>query len=638
MPGIEEGETGRVPGGQVLRWLMASLPLAPAAAVLYLFSEWLFFVTKPSPTGALPFADQLLVLLRAPAPALVPLIVAQLLASLVSLVAYPRFRSAAFVPAAGIGGYLLLTLVDNFTYTIFGVGIVRSGEVLRVAYAALLPMLALIAGWKLDAWFVRTVHRRGAVFAGLALTVLFASLPALTAEEQLPRQPDPSVLPALHGASAGASRPNILFLGVDGLDADITSAYGYERPTTPFLESIREDTLLFEHAYSNVARTHGSLVTLLTGRLPFSTRVTFPPTLLQGEDGNRTLPMLLKSIGYTTLQLGMRHYADAEDTNVRGFDAANYRWQRLEEVSRDQDATDETDVFRAAVAERIDERLGRLFGTDPVADAFAHVEGKQVVPQWRDERRVTTLVEYFGRAPEPWFVHLHMLDTHCCNWTPARMHFTGGSSKTVDARDSQVRESDDNIRRLFEALAATGRLERTIVVVNSDHASSWKTTERVPLMIRFPNRHMTGRVPANVQVADIAPTMLAYVGADVPPWMDGRSLLDHATLPLMRPIFAVSDVQATGGPAGRRLLREGGVRNYGAASVMMVLGHRLFDLNLQTGAIVTRQLYVPAEGPVPAISDADARRRLMNRIREAGLDVQQPGMQAAAVPPGSGDR
>lgn len=635
MPGTEAVARGRLHGAQLLRWLIASLPMAPAAAVLYLFSEWLFFVTKPSPTAALPFADQLWVLLRAPAPALVPLIVVQVLASLVSLVAYPRFRAAAYVPTAGIGGYLLLTLVDNFTYTLFGIGIVRSGEVLRVAYAALLPSLALIVGWKLDAWFARTVQRRGVVFTGLALTVLFASLPALTAEEKLPRQPDPSVLPALRGASAGSARPNILFLGVDGLDADITSAYGYERPTTPFLERIREDTLLFERAYSNVARTHGSLVTLLTGRLPFSTRVTFPPTLLQGEDGSRTLPMLLKSLGYTTLQLGMRHYADAEDTNVRGFDAANYRWQRLEEVSRDQEATDEADVFRAAVAERIDERLGRLFGTDPVADAFAHVEGKQVVPQWRDERRVTTLVEYFGRAPEPWFVHLHMLDTHCCNWTPARMHFTGGPSKTVDARDSQVRESDDNIRRLFEALAATGRLERTIVVINSDHASSWKTTERVPLMIRFPNRDLTGRVRTNVQIADVAPTMLAYLGADVPSWMDGRSLLDYETLPPMRPIFAVSDVQATGGPAGRRLLREGGVRNYGAATVMMVLGHQLFDMNLQSGEVVARQLYVPDDGPVRAIAAADARRMLMDRLREAGLEVAEPGIQAAVAPPRS---
>ncbi|MGE3705575.1 MAG: sulfatase-like hydrolase/transferase [Vicinamibacterales bacterium] len=610
------------------RWVVATLPLAPLAAVAYLFSEWLFFVTKPSPTAALPFADQLLVLVKSPTPALLPLLVAQVLASLVSALAYPRLRGAAYVPAAGICGFLLLVLFDNFTYTVFGFGIVSSGEALRLAYAALLPMLVLAAGWKLDAWMVSTVRRRSAVFAALGITALLLSLPALTAEEKLPRQPDPSVLPALRAGAGESDRPNILFLGIDGLDAAITSAYGYERPTTPFLDSIKDETVFYEHAFANVARTHGSLVSLLTGRLPFSTRVTFPPTLLQGADGDRTLPMLLKSLGYTTLQLGMRHYADAEDTNVRGFDAANYRWQRLEEIGRERAAADETAVFRAAVAERIDERLNRLFGTDPVADGFAHVEGRQVVPQWRDERRVATLVQYFASAPEPWFVHLHLLDTHCCNWTPARMHFTGGPSRSVDARDSQVREADDNVRRLFEALAAAGRLERTIVVVNSDHASNWKTTEQVPLMIRYPGRRMTGRVRQNVQIADVAPTVLSYLGADVPPWMDGVSLLNREKIPEDRPIFAISDIQSTAGPAGARQLKEGGARNYGASAVMMVLGDRVFELGLDTGEL--RSTPIPGQdAPQRPVTDAEARRRILELLAGAGLAAADPVPTAA---------
>ena len=362
--------------------------------------------------------------------------------------------------AASVCGFLLLVLIDNFTYTVFGFGIARSNEMYRVAYTMLLCLLAAIAGWKFYEW-VSMVFRRPRVIPvaiGIAAIVLCAS-PWVTSR-RLPRDPDASVLPSLQRAKTASSRPNILFLGADGLDASILSAYGYSRPTTPFLESISEDTLFFENAFSNAARTHGSLVTLLTGRSPFTTHVTFPPTVLQGEDSNRTLPVLLKALGYTTLQIGMRHYADAEDTNVRGFDAANYRWQSLEEVDPDAPPADETDVFRAAVAERIDERLGRLLAMSPAGDTFAHVEGRQVVPQWRDERRVTTLVRYFEHAPEPWFVHLHLLDTHCCQWVPDRTHFSGGPSPDIDARDSQVRETDDNIRRLVDALESTGRLER----------------------------------------------------------------------------------------------------------------------------------------------------------------------------------
>jgi arylsulfatase A-like enzyme len=463
-----------------------------------------------------------------------------------------------------------------------------------------------------------------------ALALILAGAPRLAADQRLPRDPDATVLAVLESTGRGADRPNILLLGADGLDATSLSVYGYERPTTPFLDEIQDDTLFFENAFSNVARTHGSLVTLLTGRLPFSTGVTFPPTVLQGEDANRTLPLLLKDLGYATLQLGMRHYADAEDTNVRGFDAANYRWQRLEELRPGAPVADETEVFRRAVAERINERLGRLFGISSAVDAFAHVEGRQVVPQWRDHRRVTTLVEYFKRAPEPWFVQLHLLDTHCCQWAPDRQHFTGGPSPVIDARDSQIRETDSNIRRLFDALASTGRLDRTMVVISSDHASRWRITERIPLMIRFPGRAYAGRVRANVQIADVAPTVLKYLGVDVPQWMDGRPLVPPSGVPLNRPIIGVADVTAREGAAGTRQLRDHGSRNHGIRSVMMVEGHRWYAVTLTTSAVRSGDVagHTNASAAPAAATEARLRQQLLSYVSSLGLEVNWSSAQS----------
>jgi arylsulfatase A-like enzyme len=633
MSSPEAPEAQRTRRRHSTRWVAASLPLAPLAAVVYLACEWLFFVTKPSPTAGLSPDAQLLVLLKSPIPVLLPLLAVQTAASLMSLVSYPRFRGTAFLPAAGVCGLLLLVLIDNFTYTMFGFGIVRSGEALRIVYTMLLGVLTASAGWKLHGWFSQAFRRPGVVITALGLTAVFVITPSLMADRRLPRDPDASVLPALEGTANRSSRPNILFLGADGLDATILSAYGYERPTTPFLEGIREDTLLFENAFANAARTHGSLVTLLTGRLPFSTHVTFPPTVLQGEDAQRTLPMMLKGLGYTTLQIGMRHYADAEDTNVFGFDAANYRWQRLEEVRSERAPPDETDLFRAAVAERIDERLGRLLGIAPAADAFAHVEGRDVAPQWRDERRVTTLVKYFARAPEPWFVHLHLMDTHCCEWMPDRQHFSDGPSPAIDARDSQVRETDGNIRKLFEALDSTGRLDRTIVVISSDHASHWKITERVPLMIRFPDRQLKGRIASNVQLADVAPTILSYLSVTVPPWMDGRSLLPAAVALSARPIFGVSDVKRRVGPSGLRFLVDSGAPNYGASAVMMVTGNQWFDLSLLSGELTSGRVSGHTSTRSSEVSEADARRLLLNQLRSTNFEIEQDTAHSAAALP-----
>jgi arylsulfatase A-like enzyme len=81
-------------------------------------------------------------------------------------------------------------------------------------------------------------------------------------------------------------------------------------------------------------------------------------------------------------------------------------------------------------------------------------------------------------------------------------------------------------------------------VINSDHASQWKITERVPLMIRFPKSAVKGRVAANVQLADVAPTMLSYLGVRIPTWMDGQSLLPATAPSPSRRIFGVSDCQA----------------------------------------------------------------------------------------------
>ena len=115
-----------------------------AGFVLLLLFEWLFIITRPSATAGLAFSEQLRVLVESPLPALVPLLAVQAAASLLSMAAYPRLRFVALVPAAIVIGGLMMLLIDNFTYTMFGFGILTAGEPLRVVYATLLPVLAAI--------------------------------------------------------------------------------------------------------------------------------------------------------------------------------------------------------------------------------------------------------------------------------------------------------------------------------------------------------------------------------------------------------------------------------------------------------------------------------------------------------------
>jgi arylsulfatase A-like enzyme len=608
---------------EAIRWAAASLPLSAVAGVLYIFFEWLFFITKPSPVAELPFPGQLSVLVETPLPALLPLVGAQVVASLLSLIAFPRVRLLALVPAAAVGGVLLLVLLDNFTYTVVGYGIIMAGGPMRLFYAMLLALFAAIVLLKLAPWLERVHSRRRVAGVAVAFAGVMAAAPVV-ADAVAGAAPDLAAPPSVGGgASNGGALPNILFLGADGVSADLLSAYGYGIPTSPFLERLREETLFFENAFSNVAKTHGSLVSLLTGRLPFSTRVTFPPTILQGEDSRKHLPGFLKSLGYTTLQLGMRHYADAADANLLGaFDAANYRWQRLEGLDGGAAVEDETDAFRTVVSERLVERVGHIFGLREAANDFAHVEGRAASRIWSDERRVETFLRWLPTAPRPWFVHMHLLDTHCCNYAPSRMHFTFEQVPGWAARDSQLRETDRQIETIFRALAEAGQLEQTVVVISSDHTWQWQTTGRIPLMIRFPAARIKGRVSANVQIADVAPTMLAYLGRQIPDWMDGVPLLDPTALAGDRLIFGVSDVvERTAIGQELKIIKDSGPPNYGARAATVIAGNRWLEVNLLNGAVRSGPVEGHTGKELAGVSGETAREQLRRVLARAGFRI-----------------
>ncbi|HUR35252.1 MAG TPA: sulfatase-like hydrolase/transferase [Vicinamibacterales bacterium] len=610
-------------------WFALTLPLAPLCAVVYAACEWLFIVTKPSALASLPLNTELAVLVRGPLPALLPLVAVQAGASLLSLVAFPRLRALAVVPGALVAGALALVMVDNFTYTLFGVGVLTTDGLARVLYAAFVPALVVIAGDRLFRWTASASRQPRMIFVSAALSAIVAAAPVLLTPEHF--EPDTAAPPALGGAGV-ASRPNILILGIDGVDAASLSAYGYERDTSPYLAALRDESLFFENAFPNVGRTHGSLVSLLAGRLPFSTYVTFPPTALRGADAHRHLPGLLKPQGYTSLQLGMRHYADAEDANLLGFDAANYRWQDLAHLDRRSD-NDEADLFRREVVERLDERLGHLFGLRHAIDIHAHVEGKQESPFWKDDRRVETLTRYLPTAPEPWFVHTHFLDTHCCAYRPAAMVFSG-TDRTTDARDSQLREADDKVRTVIESLRTSGRLEHTVVVITSDHTNGWTTKGRVPLLIRFPGRLLAGRVQENVQLADVAPTLMDYLDEPIPSWMDGVSLIDEGQRRRPRPIFGVSEI------AGRhavgplvKALDDAGAPNYGAGSATLVAGSRWFELSLADGTLASGEVAGHTAPSLPTVDEATARTLLEGRLAASGFRIGSAasGPRSAAI-------
>jgi arylsulfatase A-like enzyme len=399
------------------------------------------------------------------------------------------------------------------------------------------------------------------------------------------------------------------------------SAYGYRRPTTPFLDSIRDQTLHCENAFSNAGTTYASLLTLLTGQLPMRTKVLYPPTPVQGDAAREHLPGMLRGRGYRTIQLSIRHYADAGDANLIGaFDMANYRWERI--LGQTRPDARAAKPFAGQMVDRLETRLLALWGMREGRDEFRQVtrKGDGGRKFWGDARRVMTLLQFIENSPEPWLAHVHLLDTHVGESPAARgmgdEHF-----------DTTIRAADAWFKRIFAALEAKGQLDRTIVVISSDHGRNWEARERVPLMIRFPGAAHARREQRNVQLADVAPTILDYLGLAVPPRMDGLSLLRQQQLRDDRPVFTM--LRAMPSSKGKVEV-DPAPPNYGATSAAVIVGSQWLALDLEKQTTTTGEVpgHTAAGGGRMVVDDA--RRLLVAELTRSGFRIGPANVRNAA--------
>jgi arylsulfatase A-like enzyme len=114
-------------------------------------------------------------------------------------------------------------------------------------------------------------------------------------------------------------------------------------------------------------------------------------------------------------------------------------------------------------------------------------------------------------------------------------------------------EFDQRLSAIYANLKRRQILDETLIVVFSDHAQQWKTDLRVPLLIRTPLATDTGRFSANVQLLDIAPTIIESLGATPPDWMQGKSLLSPPAIAPDRMLVVSgfdSEISSTGNGEG----------------------------------------------------------------------------------------
>ena len=291
---------------------------------------------------------------------------------------------------------------------------------------------------------------------------------------------------------------NVLLVTLDTVRQDRLGCYGDRRASTPNLDRLASQGILFENAVASTPLTLPSHATILTG--------LYPPNHGARSNGKGYLPA-----DRTTL---------AETLRGRGYDTAAFIGCFVLDARFGLDQGFE--LYDFVVTDRghrpsmvdYNERPA-----DQVTDAAIH---------WLRQRRG-------GKADKPFFAWVHYFDAHLPYRSPL------GNDPRFAGRpyDAEIAFVDQQFGRLLGELQAEGLRDRTLLVVAADHGEGlgdhgelthgmllYEPTVRVPLLLSCPSpAPAKGRVDRQlVGLVDLRPTIEELLGFPVTAPCDGRGL------------------------------------------------------------------------------------------------------------------
>jgi hypothetical protein len=284
-------------------------------------------------------------------------------------------------------------------------------------------------------------------------------------------------------------------------------------------------------------------------------------------------------------------------------------------------------LFTDETLKRLIDRLRHIFFIKSMDNPYLEVAGMRA--RRVDIERWVFLKEEIRSARQPLFAHVHLMVTHGEDFFPMQQKFSAGQSMEDqdpwedDFYDDSILDFDTNLARLVDDLEQQGLLDETILVVGSDHGQQWDQLLRVPLVIRFPHEQYAGRIQANVQNLDIAPTILDYIGLDQPAWMRGTSLIAGELA--QRPIFGVNDVEKVNDEYNVFSVDWDKVQPpfYQFGGMSLIYCEKWYRLNLsdlrwETGMVEGSTSVCP---PGHQVTDEQAFRWIVEHLQENGFDV-----------------
>jgi hypothetical protein len=299
---------------------------------------------------------------------------------------------------------------------------------------------------------------------------------------------------------------------IDALRADQLEIFGCDRDTSPNMVKFAETAVVFEHCYSYATWTLPSVRSLFSS-------MHVPTNVVASQAGGipedaELLQDVLQREGWLTAFISESPFIATQNGLAGGFDLQAPIYRQINHVSGPQHGP-RTNVFSMKAV------MSRL--TSLTEFAFLERHGNQ-----------------------PTFLYIHTLETHEPYAAPEpldQLKPIGGSMSNMKAvkYDMATRFADHNFGLFIAMLKDRGLFDETLLIVTADHGETLVKGEcedsmghggylclaknHVPLIVSWPKKIAGGRrVSENVQLLDIAPTILDLAGISVPQSYAGNSL------------------------------------------------------------------------------------------------------------------
>ncbi len=302
-------------------------------------------------------------------------------------------------------------------------------------------------------------------------------------------------------------KPNVIIIMIDTLRADHFSYRGYERETTPFMDSLAKNFLDFRKAFAVAPWTPPSVASIMTGlypsghgHLPHQSRNV---ALNRGSVLSTDLSLiseLLQDSGYQTGIVSSNPWITKEFGFDQGYDEFHYFYKAKAEV-----------ILK---------------------------KSRELISSWD--------------KGEPFFLFTLLFDPHNPYEPPApydtmfkgdlkNRTYTPELNNVIRAYDGEIRYTDDQLKLFFEYLKENNLYKNTDIYIVSDHGEQFRERGSlghgkmlhqeetlVPLIIKLDNKNEV--IEYAVSHIDIVPTILERTRITPPTKLQGISLLDKDAL------------------------------------------------------------------------------------------------------------